>query len=101
MIVSGANIPMTAGAERQLHEMGVLCIPDFIANAGGVICAAMEYHGASEKAAMETIEQKLTYNVRRVLEIMKKEGCTPRQAAADMAERRVRRAMALRRWSLF
>ena len=61
----------------------------------------MEYHGASEKAAMETIEQKLTYNVRRVLEIMKKEGCTPRQAAMDMAERRVRRAMALRRWSLF
>ncbi len=101
MIVSGANIPMTEGAERQLHERGVLCIPDFIANAGGVICAAMEYHGASEKAAMDTIEQKLTYNVRRVLDIMKKEGCTPRKAAMDMAERRVRRAMALRRWSLF
>jgi glutamate dehydrogenase (NAD(P)+) len=101
MVVSGANIPMTLGAEKRLHERGVLCIPDFIANAGGVICAAMEYQGASEAAAMQTIEEKLTYNVRRVLDIVRKENCLPRQAAQDMAARRVRRAMALRRWSLF
>ena len=29
-----------------LHERGVLSVPDFIANAGGVICAAMEYQKA-------------------------------------------------------
>ena len=69
MVVSGANIPMTPGAEKILHERGVLCIPDFIANAGGVICAAMEYQGASEAAAMQTIDEKLTYNVHRVLNI--------------------------------
>ena len=101
MVVSGANIPMTAGAELQLHTRGVLCIPDFIANAGGVICAAMEYQGASEAAAMQIIEEKLTYNVRRILDIARKDGCLPRQAAEDMAARRVRRAMGLRRWSLF
>ena len=101
MVVSGANIPMTPGAEEILHERGVLCIPDFIANAGGVICAAMEYHGASEAAAMDIIAEKLTYNVRRVLDIVRSDNCTPRQAAEDMAHRRVRRAMALRRWSLF
>jgi glutamate dehydrogenase (NAD(P)+) len=101
MVVSGANIPMTMGAEKILHERGVLCIPDFIANAGGVICAAMEYQGASEAAAMETIAEKLNYNVRRVLDIMRSENCLPRQAAEDMAHRRVRRAMGLRRWSLF
>ena len=28
-----------------------LVLPDFIANAGGVICAAAEYHGATEAAA--------------------------------------------------
>ncbi|MDH4040591.1 MAG: Glu/Leu/Phe/Val dehydrogenase [Gammaproteobacteria bacterium] len=101
MVVSGANIPITPGAEKRLHERGVLCIPDFIANAGGVICAAMEYQGATEAAAMATIEEKLTYNVRRMLDIMQTENCLPRQAAQDMATRRVRRAMALRRWSLF
>lgn len=101
MVVSGANIPMTAGAEKILHERGVLCIPDFIANAGGVICAAMEYQGASQAAAVNTIEEKLTYNVRRVLDIARAKNCLPRQAAEEMAHRRVRRAMGLRRWSLF
>jgi glutamate dehydrogenase (NAD(P)+) len=101
MVVSGANIPMTLGAEKMLHERGVLCIPDFIANAGGVICAAMEYQGASEAAAMDIIAEKLSYNVRRVLDIMHSEDCLPREAAEDMAHRRVRRAMGLRRWSLF
>jgi glutamate dehydrogenase (NAD(P)+) len=101
MVVSGANIPMTLGAEKSLHARGVLCIPDFIANAGGVICAAMEYQGASEAAAMEIIKEKITYNVHRVLDIVRKDNCLPRQAAEEMAARRVRRSMSLRRWSLF
>jgi glutamate dehydrogenase (NAD(P)+) len=101
MVVSGANIALTPGAEQRLHERGVLCIPDFIANAGGVICAAMEYQGASEAAAMQVIEEKLRYNVSRLLDIVRKEGCMPRKAAQEMATRRVRRAMGLRRWSLF
>jgi glutamate dehydrogenase (NAD(P)+) len=101
MVVSGANIPMTLAAEKSLHARGVLCIPDFIANAGGVICAAMEYQGASEAAAMEIIKEKITYNVHRVLDIVRKDNCLPRQAAEEMAARRVRRSMSLRRWSLF
>jgi glutamate dehydrogenase (NAD(P)+) len=101
MVIAGANIPMTPGAEQILHERGVLHIPDFIANAGGVICAAMEYQGASRTAAMDIIEEKITYNVRRVLDTARAENCTTRKAAEDMAHRRVRRAMALRRWSLF
>ncbi|RLQ20683.1 Glu/Leu/Phe/Val dehydrogenase [Seongchinamella sediminis] len=101
MVISGANIPMTAGAEKILHQRDVLCIPDFIANAGGVICAAMEYHGASESAAMAIIEEKISYNTQRVLAIVRENNCMPRQAAEEMAQRRVRRAMDLRRWSLF
>jgi glutamate dehydrogenase (NAD(P)+) len=101
MVVSGANIAVTAGAEKQLHAKGVLCIPDFIANAGGVICAAMEYQGASEQSALQTIEDKLRNNVQTILEISRREGCLPREAAVDMAMQRVRKAMQLRRWSLF
>ena len=41
---------ITAEAERLLHERGVLCMPDFIATAGGVICAVMKYKGATESA---------------------------------------------------
>ncbi len=32
-VIEGANIPITEGAEKHLHEKGVLYVPDFIANA--------------------------------------------------------------------
>lgn len=101
IIAAGANIPMTPGAEQILHERGVLCIPDFIANAGGVICAAMEHQGAGEASAMATIAEKLGNNTRTVLEIMRRDNCLPRAAAEAMAQERVRAAMAIKRWNLF
>jgi glutamate dehydrogenase (NAD(P)+) len=101
LVVEGANIPFTEGAEQTLHERGVLVVPDFIANAGGVICAAMEYHGATESAAMQTIQEKVRRNTRLVLEDAAGRGVTPREAAEELAEARVRRAMGFRRYSLF
>jgi glutamate dehydrogenase (NAD(P)+) len=101
LVVSGANIPLTEGAERYLHDQGVLCVPDFIANAGGVICAAMEYHEATESAAFQAIEEKIRANTERVLEDSKTRGTLPRQAAEDLSRERVQRAMSYRRWSLF
>ena len=101
LVVQGANIPFTAGAEHILHERGVLVVPDFIANAGGVICAAMEWRGATEGAALDAIEEKIRRNTRTVLEDARARGILPRQAAVEMAEARVRRAMGYRRYSLF
>jgi glutamate dehydrogenase (NAD(P)+) len=101
MIVPGANIAITAGAEQALHERGVLCLPDFIVNAGGVICAAMEYQGASAKTAFQAIEDKLRSNVAAVLDIVDSKSCTPREAGVELALARVRKAMDMRRWSLF
>jgi glutamate dehydrogenase (NAD(P)+) len=101
LVVQGANIPFTAGAEQTLHERGVLVVPDFIANAGGVICAAMEYQGANESSALQVIQEKIRRNTRQVLEDASKRGILPRQAAVEMAEARVRRAMGFRRYSLF
>lgn len=100
LVLQGANIPFTAGAEKVLHERGVLCIPDFIANAGGVICAAMEYHGASQGMAFQVIEEKIRENTREVLARARREGILPRQAALELATERVKRAMGYRRHSL-
>lgn len=101
LIIEGANIPITHAAERILHERGVLCVPDFIANAGGVICAAMEYHGTSESAVMAAIEEKINRNTLKVLTTAREKGILPRQAAMEMAEERIRKAMSYRRWSSF
>ena len=101
LVVQGANIPFTPAAEERLYKKGVLYIPDFIANAGGVICAAMEYHGANESAAMATIEEKVRRNTEQVLTAAKQKQILPRQAAMEMARERVEKAMSFRRWSTF
>jgi len=101
LVVQGANIPITTGAERQLHARNVLCVPDFIANAGGVICAAMEYGGADERAAFDAIEERVRRNTEQVLDESRKHGITPREAASSMAMERVRKAMGTRRFGLF
>ncbi|MFT5539966.1 MAG: glutamate dehydrogenase (NAD(P)+) [Alphaproteobacteria bacterium] len=101
IVVQGANIPFTLGAERVLFERGVLVVPDFIANAGGVICAAMEYAGALESAAFAAIEEKISRNTEEVLENSKKEKITPRDAANALALKRIKRAMTTRRWGVF
>jgi len=101
LILEGANIPITHEAEKSLHERGVLCVPDFIANAGGVICAAMEYQGSTESAVFQAIGEKITHNTEQVLKTMEKDGILPREAAVRMAEERVRKAMSFRRWSIF
>ncbi len=101
LVVQGGNIPFTLGAEKILHEKGILCVPDFIANAGGVICAAMEYHGASESAALQSIEEKLRRNTEQVLKMAKKEQCLPREASQRLARERVEKAMSFRRFSTF
>lgn len=97
LVLSGANIAVTAEAERILHERGVLVVPDFIANAGGVICASVEWHGGSRAQAFEAIEDKIRRNTAIVLEGSSVSGKSPRAEALALAERRVRRAMSLRR----
>jgi len=101
MVAQGANIPCTEGAERYLHEKGILSLPDYIVNAGGVICAAMEYRGAGQPQAMATIEHTLRKNTALILARAREEATTPRQAADAIALERLKKVMATRRWSVF
>ena len=89
LILQGANIPATLEAEAALHARGVLSVPDFIANAGGVICAAFEYAGGTEAGAFEAIAERIRRNTESVLARSKAEGVAPRVAASDLARERV------------
>ena len=97
LVLQGANIPVTPRAERILHDHGVVSVPDFVANAGGVICASVEYRGGTQKQAFETIEEKVRENTRAVLELAKAHSQMPVEAALSLAKQRVAEAMAYRR----
>ncbi len=93
IIVEGANIPMTAEVEEILHRHGVLVVPDFVANAGGVISSYAEYRGYNPKDMFSLVERKIKQNTKHVLDRAKNERKTPREAAMAIAVERVRNAM--------
>ncbi|NIP15958.1 MAG: Glu/Leu/Phe/Val dehydrogenase [Pseudomonadales bacterium] len=97
VVAQGANIPATPEAEQIMAARGILVIPDFVANAGGVICAAVEYHGGSESQAMATIRDKIHDNVKEVLSRATTTGDLPRKVAMDIAHERVHAAMRYRK----
>ena len=103
LVVEGANIPLTSGAEKYLQKKGVLVIPDIIANPGGVICSAMEYRGGIlvQSEVFKVIEEKVVNNTRLVLEESRKKKSLPRKVAMNLALARVEKAMSFRRWSIY
>lgn len=99
LILQGANIPVTLEAEATLAKRGVLVVPDFIANAGGVIMAAMEYKRKSAEEAFAYIAEKIQANTERILHKMEKEQLLPRAAAELLARERIETGMRYRSWS--
>ncbi len=43
IVVEGANAPTTSGGDKVLNDMGVLVVPDILANAGGVVVSYFEW----------------------------------------------------------
>ena len=93
MIVEGANNATRPIAERQLFDNGVVVIPDFLANAGGVIGSYVEYKNGTEEEAFSMIESKIRKNTELVVSDALDRNLTPRQVALEIAQTRVRDAM--------
>lgn len=93
ILVEGSNIPMKENMEEILHKRKILVIPDFVANAGGVISSYIEYSGKGKSKLFNMIKSKIRKNTREVLVLSKKKGCKPRDAALLIAQKRVRKKM--------
>ncbi|MEM5766147.1 MAG: Glu/Leu/Phe/Val dehydrogenase [Candidatus Aenigmatarchaeota archaeon] len=91
LIVEAANIPCRPEIEKILNDRGVLIVPDFVANAGGVISSYCEYRGYNTEKMFELVEKKIKKNTRTVLRKAKKENILPRDAALDIAKERIRK----------
>lgn len=89
MIVEAGNIPMSEEIEKELFKKGIFIVPDFIANAGGVISSYAEYRGYNPKRMFGTVERKITENVRRVIKKSLKEKKNPRDVAMQIAISRI------------
>ncbi len=90
IIVEGSNIPTTHEIEEELIKKGKFIIPDFVANAGGVISSYCEYKGFDEKKMFKMVEEKIVRNTQLAIDNSGKHNNCVRCAAMEIAMERVR-----------
>ena len=93
IIVEAGNIPMSESIESELSHNGILIVPDFIANAGGVISSYAEYRGYNAKRMFDLVKRKITKTTKEVLEQSARTKKYPRAVAMQIAVSRVEQKM--------
>lgn len=97
-VVEGANGPATIGGDRVLRERGITCIPDILANAGGVTVSYFEWtqniqqHAWSEAQVNTRLEELLVAAHAAVQDLRRSRSLSLRTAAFALALTRVRDA---------
>jgi glutamate dehydrogenase (NAD(P)+) len=81
IVSPGANIPYAAGAVEALHRRGIVAIPDFISNSGGVHLYESVEQDDEPAAALVKIERLIAETVTRTLAAADAAGVTPLEAA--------------------
>ena len=95
LVIEGANHPTQPDADEDLHERGVVVIPDILANAGGVTVSYFEWtqNLTSFYWDEDKVNRELEIKMRRafmdVHEMARKEKCSYRTAAFMQAIKRV------------
>lgn len=100
-VVAGAanNQLLTPDDGRKLWHHGIVYVPDYIINAGGVINLSVEVEGYDEEIARERVA-RIYDTVTDVLKISHKHGIPPHEAADRIAEERLERARQARKGRL-
>ena len=88
--VCGSNIAMSKEIEEELHEKGILIVPDFIANAGGVISSYVETINGTQADMFKLVEKNIIENTKEILERSKEKNISPRKAGMEIAIQRVK-----------
>ena len=102
VIVEGANGPITPGADSVLEDMGVLVVPDILANAGGVVASYFEWvqglqHYFWEREEVEQrLEKVMSIAFDQVVQVAQDRDVPLRKAALVLGISRVAQAIRLR-----
>ena len=89
VVAGAANNPLAARAvARTLMERGILYVPDFLANCGGLIHVSMEWYGERGKREQELITGAMD-RLELALETAEAEGMPPIEVAERQALERV------------
>ena len=89
IVCAGANEAVTIKADHYLFGKGILYLPDFATNCGGLLGNAMEFMGISKNKILEFYREILAPKYRKIYEISQKTGKTPREIAIEAAGKNI------------
>src|SRR4051812_38653190 len=92
VVAPGANVPYGPGALEILHQRGILAVPDFIANAGGVHLYVSVRPDDSPEDARAKVEAKIAEATTRTLMTAAERQIPPFAAALQAARERLAQA---------
>ncbi|MCL1820929.1 MAG: Glu/Leu/Phe/Val dehydrogenase [Oscillospiraceae bacterium] len=104
VICEAANGPTTPDCDPLIKERGIMLIPDFLCNAGGVTCSYFEQvqcnmnYFWSREEVLEKLNFAMSKAFRAVYELGKEKNLYMRDAAYVIAIERVVKAVKLRGW---
>ncbi|MCU0644146.1 MAG: Glu/Leu/Phe/Val dehydrogenase [bacterium] len=104
LIAEGANGPTTPEADEAIKQRKIFVIPDFLANAGGVVCSYFEQVQCNmnyfweKDEVLEKLDTKMTSAFKAVSELAGKRKLYMRDAAYVIAVNRVVQACKDRGW---
>jgi glutamate dehydrogenase (NAD(P)+) len=102
LVVEGANLPTSVAAQEVLAARGITVVPDFIANAGGVVAAAFGMDAryspfpVNPATVLDAVSSKLRANATHIVAEARNRGTTTHATAHELARERVLAAMKLR-----
>jgi glutamate dehydrogenase (NAD(P)+) len=84
-VVPVANAPYAPRATDALERRGILALPDFVANAGGIHLYELPECREDPQRCLEAVERLVGDTTRRVLDASRADGVTPMAAALRIA----------------
>jgi len=103
-IAEGANGPTTPDCDPLVQERGIILVPDFLANAGGVTVSYFEQvqgnmnYFWSHQEVLDKLNQAMSQAFQAVYDLAKDKAVSLRDAAYMIAIDRVDQAVKLRGW---
>ena len=91
-VVPTANIPYAPGATEALAACGILALPDFVTNAGGIHLYEAPECREDPARCLAAVERLVAETTRRVLAAADADRVTPTQAALEVARTFLRSA---------
>jgi len=87
VIVPGCNVPADEETERWLFRKGILYLPGFVANAGGVLGILLKSYGIAKEECSDFLSRGIESRVKSLLCQAEKNGKSQAEVARSMAQK--------------